>query len=244
MRRYKRFFADIEAQEGRPAQPLIAHCPNTGSMKALIDRLPAPCRYSFSDNPKRKLKYTLEQIKVGNSWVGVHTGRPNRLVWDCFEQGLLPHWAGAYDGGRAEVKINDKSRIDLVLWRGRPDLENMKRWDPQILEQGPLHFVEVKNTTLVEPDGYAYFPDSVTERGQKHIRELMDLMDQGHTCELVFTIQRTDAAAFRAARHIDPKYAELLNEATQRGLKVTPLVFEPTELGINYLGVAASEYDK
>ncbi|MBC85774.1 MAG: DNA/RNA nuclease SfsA [Bdellovibrionaceae bacterium] len=216
IKRYKRFFADIEYN----GEIITAHCPNTGSMKGLKEE-GSPCRFSFIDDPKRKLKYTLQQIHVGDTWVGVNTGLPNHLVFEAFEKKLVKHWS-PFNGGRKEVKINDKSRIDLVLWKDLPEIDNAKKWNVDFIDKFKFHFIEVKNVTLAE-NGQALFPDAVTTRGQKHLEELMALIDRGHSCEIVFTIQRDDFESFSAAKDIDPEYAKLLKEAKKKGVIVTPL---------------------
>lgn len=226
-KRYKRFFTDIEVD----GEVITAHCPNTGSMMGLKDP-GLPCRYSTTDDPKRKLKHTLQMVKTSTSWVGVNTGLPNKLVAELFENNPLKHWK-KFDRFQGEVKINDKSRIDLVLWNSKkhPDI---KKWNHKNLA-APLHLIEVKNVTLAE-DGIAMFPDAVTERGLKHLDELIHLTEQGFTCEMVFVIQRTDCETFKAAGHIDEAYANRLKEAKKAGVKITPL---PCQLSANNVELLA-----
>lgn len=218
LKRYKRFFADIE----KSGETLTAHVPNTGSLKGcLIDH--APCRYTISDDPKRKLKYTLQMIKTPSTWVGVNTGLSNDIVWEAWQKERVPHWQN-YPCARREVKIHDKTRFDLVLWKNENVADPKKKVDPALFHQksGPkFHFVEIKNVTLAL-DGVAQFPDAVTTRGQKHIRELVELIEKGHTAELVFVIQRTDCTSFSPADDIDPEYGCLLRESIEKGLKVSP----------------------
>ncbi|MEZ4872836.1 MAG: DNA/RNA nuclease SfsA [Bdellovibrionales bacterium] len=225
LKRYKRFFADIEFE----GEIITAHCPNTGSMKGCMQEN-APCRFSFVDDPKRKLKYTLQQIHMGDSWVGVNTGLPNDLVFETFTSGRSKAWS-QFTSGRKEVKINDKTRIDMALWTNLPEVDSAKKWNVEFIERFKFHFIEVKNTTLVE-DQIAYFPDAVTTRGQKHLQELMDLIDRGHTCEIVYTIQRDDFDSFAPADHIDPTYGQLLREAMDKGLKVTPMHIQQSEFEV------------
>lgn len=219
-KRYKRFFTDIEFE----GETLTAHCPNTGSMMGLKEPGQA-CLFSTNDDPKRKLKHTLEMVKAAKSWVGVNTGLPNKLVAELFHNNPLKHWK-KFDSLQGEVKINDKSRIDLVLWDSskHPDI---KKWNHKNLA-APLHLIEVKNVTLAEDD-IAYFPDAVTTRGLKHLEELIELTEKGFTCEMVFVIQRTDCTQFKAAAHIDPEYAEKLKEAKKAGVKITPLPCKMTK---------------
>ncbi len=225
-KRYKRFFTDIEFE----GETITAHCPNTGSMMGLIDP-GLPCLFSTTDDPKRKLKYTLQMVKAKNSWVGVNTALPNKLVTELFEKNPLPHWK-KFDRLQAEVKINDKSRIDLVLWNSK-DHPNIKKWNAKNL-LAPLHLIEVKNVTLAE-EGVALFPDAVTTRGQKHLDELMVLVKKGFTCEMLYVIQRTDCKLFKAARKIDPDYAKKLHEAKEMGVRITPLPCSMTKKDVTLL---------
>lgn len=222
LKRYKRFFADIEYN----GEVITAHTPNTGSMKScLFEGL--NCRFSCADNPKRKLKYTLEMLQTPTAWVGVHTGHPNKLAVEAFKKGLFSHWS-EYQHNKPEAKINDKTRIDLALWKTQDGFGEIKKWNVALIDQYKFHFVEVKNVTLMENE-LALFPDSVTTRGQKHLLELINLMDQGHTCELLFTVQRSDVKAFSPANEIDPEYAKLLKQAFDKGLVVSPYIVEFSE---------------
>lgn len=215
LKRYKRFFADVEID----GEVVVAHCPNTGSMKTCIgDNI--DCAVTHNDDPKRKLKYTLELTKPGKSWVGVNTGRPNKMVEELFHNSPLEHWK-QYDRCATEVKINDKSRIDLVLWNSE-EFEGKKPKVKDIEENNCFHFIEVKNVTLKEGD-LALFPDAETTRGQKHLEELMTLKAEGHSTEILFTVQRNDVEAFSPAKDIDPKYAKLLKECDSKGVFVTAL---------------------
>ena len=213
-KRYKRFFTEIEFE----GETITAHCPNTGSMMGLKDP-GLLCRFSTTDDPKRKLKHTLQMVKTKSSWVGVNTGLPNKLVAELFEKNPLKHWK-KFDSFQGEVKINDKSRIDLVLWDSKKHPE-IKKWNHKNLT-APLHLIEVKNVTLAE-DGTAMFPDAVTERGLKHLEELIHLVENGYTCEMMFVVQRTDCDVFKAADHIDQKYAAKLKDAKKAGVKLTAL---------------------
>lgn len=210
LKRYKRFFADVEFQ----GNVVVAHVPNTGSMKGL--NVPGqPCLISESTNPERKLKFTLEMIQASTgAWVGVNTATPNSIVREALlsvlgktPTGSFAHWGG-FDEVKPEYKISAETRLDFALKKAASD---------------KFHFIEVKNVTLAEGE-QAQFPDAVSERAQKHVRELMALMDQGHSAELIFTVQRNDCKVFSPADHIDPEYGKVLREAVQRGLRVTPLV--------------------
>lgn len=218
LKRYKRFFADIEWQ----GQQITAHVPNTGSLKS-VNNPGQHCLFSESKNPDRKLKFTLEMIKSpSGSWVGVNTATPNIVVREALERsvghknvvGPFSQWS-FFDELKPEYKISAETRLDFALKKKGSE---------------KMHFIEVKNVTLAD-DRVAMFPDAVTERGQKHLRELMALMEQGHTAEIVFTIQRHDCGSFTPADQIDPEYGRLLREAYHKGLKVSPLVVDLTPDG-------------
>jgi sugar fermentation stimulation protein A len=213
IKRYKRFFADVQIGK----ETVVAHVANSGSMKSC--NIPgSPCLVSYDSNPERKLKYTLEMIKTPTSWVGVNTQVPNKIVREGIENKILTHWK-KYDFFQAEAKINSKSRLDFVL--SDREIYDFKTIDLKTTKQ-KFHFIEVKNVSLVE-NTTAMFPDAVTERGQKHLEDLMDLINMDHTTEIVFTVQRTDAKTFRAAHEIDPEYAKLLQKAHKHGVRITPL---------------------
>ncbi|MGD9105821.1 MAG: DNA/RNA nuclease SfsA, partial [Desulfobacterales bacterium] len=161
-----------------------------------------PVYLSFHDNPKRKLKYTWEMIKMPTSLVGVNTMVPNRLVKKSIEEGRVRPLRG-YNHIKSEVKVPGGSRLDLLLTKR----ENEKC------------FVEIKNCTLVK-DGIAYFPDAVTARGRKHLMELQKLVLKGNRCAVFFLVQRMDAKAFTTADHIDPAYGKAFEKAKNNGVEV------------------------
>lgn len=224
LKRYKRFFADVELD----GQTVVAHVPNTGSMKS-CNVAGSECLLSKVDDPERKLKYTLEAIKAGQHWVGVNTSWPNKLAVELFKGRDLKHWS-PYDSYQSEVKINENTRIDLALWNSTQS--EITKWKMEHFKTvQPVHFVEIKNVTLKEGE-VALFPDAVTERGQKHIQELVSLIKQGFTAELLFIVQRTDVNSFEPAESIDPDYAQLLREGMRAGLQVTAVSFEVSKSGI------------
>lgn len=197
IKRYKRFLADIELEDG---SVVTAHCPNSGSMKGC--NLPgAPVMLSLSPNLNRKLAHTWELVQVDGYWVGLNTMLPNRLAEEAILEGTISELQG-YQRLRREVPYgSERSRIDLLL-------EDEQR----------RCFVEVKNVTLVEV-GLALFPDAVTERGQKHLRELMEVVRNGDRGVILFTVQRGDGAAVAPADAIDPVYGRLLREAVAHGVE-------------------------
>lgn len=215
LKRYKRFFADLVVD----GKTVTAHVPNTGSLKT-CNAPDSPCRFTHTDDPNRKLKYTLQMIKTPSSWVGVNTSLPNKLVKELFESSKRNEWK-KFDRLQSEVKISAESRIDIVLWNSKdhPDTET---WKAGKLKS-PMRLIEIKNVTLAE-GSVAMFPDAVTERGQKHLHELMAYMKKGYECELVFVIQRQDCKSFSPCDDIDPEYGTLLRQAVNEGLIITPLV--------------------
>lgn len=201
VKRYKRFFTDVRTADG---ELLTLHCPNTGSMKnCQVEG--SDCWYSLSDNPKRKLPGTLEIVTTSHGQLaGVNTSRPNRLVYEVIEAGLVPELAD-YQRIRTEVRYGEeKSRIDLLL-------------EDNALG---LCYVEVKNVTLDMGQGLAMFPDAVTSRGSKHLRELMAMVAAGHRAVLFFCVQLTGAECLEVAAHIDPVYAQTLSQAVAAGVEV------------------------
>jgi sugar fermentation stimulation protein A len=201
LRRYKRFLADVALASG---ETVTAHCPNSGSMLS-VDTPGAAVWLSRADKPGRKLAYTWELIRIGDTLVGINTGRPNGLAAAAIAAGTIPELAG-YDRIRREVRYADNCRIDLLLEAdGRPRC-----------------FVEVKNVTMrrdLEADGPLEFPDSVTTRGRKHLDALAGVVAGGDRAVLLFLAQRGDGNAFAIASDIDPAYALAFGSATGRGVE-------------------------
>lgn len=221
LKRYKRFFADIELTSG---EVITAHCPNTGPMSCIST--PGSRVYvSRSDSPTRKLPYTWELIEVHEhepTWVGVNTAMPNRIVKLVLENKLIPE-LGDYSEIRVEVPYGqEKSRVDFLLTG-----EKLER---------PI-YLEVKSTTWSEGDRLVRFPDTVTTRGQKHIRELVSLLPEVRPVMLYF-INRGDCTHFAPGDDRDPTYGKLLREAIAQGLEVLACRFEIKPEGIHYLGLA------
>ncbi|MDH4121222.1 MAG: DNA/RNA nuclease SfsA [Deltaproteobacteria bacterium] len=198
LRRYKRFFAEVELEDG---QVVTAHTPNTGSMKGCSDP-GSPVRLSISQNPARKLPFTLEMVGAGGGWVGVNTSLANTLAQEAIETGGIPPLAG-YGSLRREVPYGHRSRVDFLL--ESPDRKPC--------------FVEVKNVTLAR-DGTALFPDAPTERGQKHLQELAAQVLAGDRAVMLFVVQREDADRFSPADDIDPRYGELLRKVQDDGVEL------------------------
>ena len=202
LQRYKRFLADVELEDGAV---VTAHCTNTGSMKSCWERgdrvLLEPAA-----NLDRKLKWTWLACERPGGWVGVETGMPNRVVAEAARRDAIPGLQGLHEV-RTEVKYGaERSRIDVLALDGA---------ERQV-------FIEVKNTTLKE-GAFVLFPDAVSERGTKHLRELQAMVREGHRAAIAFFIHRTDVEAFDAAREVDPAYAAELDRAASAGVLVLPL---------------------
>jgi len=212
IKRYKRFLADVELVSG---ETVTAHCPNPGSMLGLKEP-GSVCWVSHTDDPKRKLKYTLEVLKADDTLVGINTNRPNKLAEEAILTGRIPALAG-YDSLRREVKYGVNSRIDLLL-------ESSDR---------PLTYVEVKNCHLRRTPGLTEFPDSVTSRGTKHLGELSEMVRQGHRAVQLFIVQRNDCDVLAPADDIDPVYTQALRDAHTAGVEVMAWACEITLDAIN-----------
>lgn len=223
LKRYKRFFADIELSTG---EIITAHCPNTGSMSG-ISTPGSAVQVSYSNNLKRKLPYTWEMIQVFDNqptWVGINTMMPNRIIKLALEKFLFPE-LNNYQQIQFEVAYGQdkKSRIDFLLSSDR---------DRSI-------YIEVKSTTWAQQQ-LALFPDTVTLRGQKHLQELTALLPKARGVMLYF-INRGDCTHFAPGESADPVYGKLLASAIALGLEVLPCRFEIAPEGIRYLGLATTE---
>jgi sugar fermentation stimulation protein A len=221
LKRYKRFFADIELETG---EVITAHCPNTGPMTGIC-HIGGRVLVSYDPNPKRKLAYTWELAEVHDTvptWAGANTALPNRVVKSLLAARQIPE-LGDYTTIRPEVRYggDGKSRIDFVIAGD---------------DSGPPTYIEVKNTTWAQGT-LALFPDTVTTRGQKHLRELTALIPEAQAVMLYF-INRGDCTAFAPGDVADPTYGLLLRQAIAQGVKVLPCRFEVTPAGLRYLGLA------
>ena len=212
IKRYKRFLADVTLENG---DVVTAHCPNSGSMKTCWEE-GWKVILTHHDDPKRKLKYTWEMVHNGKCWIGVNTQWPNRIAFDAIEEGIIPELTGLNSLRKEKKYGKENSRIDI--WGETEDQEV---------------FIEIKNVTLVEEDGINYFPDAVTTRGQKHLRELMDVVSEGNRAVMLYVLQRSDGEGFKPASHIDPKYSDLLKEALEAGVEVLAYQAEVSPDGIH-----------
>ncbi len=200
LQRYKRFMADVRLPSG---EIVVAHCANSGSMLS-VKEPGSRVWVSPATNPERKLRYTWEIIEVNGHMVGINTSHPNAIVADAITAGQIPELAG-YPDIKREQKYGKNSRIDILLSGGGK----------------PPCYVEVKNVTLRRGfDGHpAEFPDSVTERGAKHLREMTDIVRAGGRAVMVYLVQRADCSRFTVCADIDPGYAAALKDATAAGVE-------------------------
>jgi len=196
--RYNRFLADVALETG---DEITAHCPNPGSMMGLSE---PGMRIWLEPNedPKRKLRYGWRLVELGKHWAGIDTSVPNRIVGEALGAGLIPGLA-AYGAMRPEVRYGTRSRIDFL---GRA-------------EGLPDAYIEVKNVHLMRRPGLAEFPDSVTARGAKHLRELAAVARAGHRAVMLFVVQRDDCERLSLADDIDPGYAAAFAEARAAGVE-------------------------
>ena len=206
IQRYKRFLADVRLDDG---SLVTATCPNTGSMMGLA--VPGAVVWlSESDSPTRKYRHTWELVEAdlgkGPTLVGINTGHPNKLVAEAVAGKRIKALLG-YEGLRREVNYGKNSRIDLLL---------------ECAKKG-LCYVEIKNVHLSRRHGLAEFPDSVTERGIKHLTEMSDMIRAGHRAVMVYLIQRGDAKRLAFARDVDPGYGQAFDRAVAAGVEAIAL---------------------
>ena len=197
LKRYKRFFVDIKINN----KIITAHCPNTGSMYGLLKK-GNKVWISKSNNPNRKLKYTLEIIEDKNSKVGVNTHSTNKIVHHALQNNLIKEFKNISEI-KPEIKFGLNTRFDFLV-------SNKKH----------KAFLEVKNVTLSRVKSLAEFPDAVTTRGLKHINELLKASKKNYKIFILYLIQRDDCKSFTVAEDIDPNYATALKKAINNKLKI------------------------
>ena len=197
IKRYKRFFADVKIKD----TVVTAHCPNTGSMMGLL-RSGNRVWLSKTDNPKRKLKYTLQIIETDTAKVGVNTLLTNKIIFNALHDKEIKEFKNIQNIYR-EVKFGKNTRFDFL-----------------VSEENKRSFIEVKNVTLSRKKGIAEFPDAITARGLKHINELIKASNQDYNIYLLFLIQRNDCKRLEIAKDIDPAYYKLLKKAVKKKLNI------------------------
>jgi len=197
IKRYKRFFVDIKIKN----RIVTAHCPNTGSMKGLLSE-GNKVWVSESNNPNRKLKYTLQIIEIGKTKVGINTHLTNKIVLNALQNNLIKEFDQA-------IKIKPESKFGINT-----------RFDFLITNEKYKAFIEVKNVTLSRKKNIAEFPDAITSRGLKHINELIKASKKNFKIYLLFLIQRDDCKTFSIAGDIDPEYTKAITKAVKNKLKI------------------------
>ena len=197
IKRYKRFFVDIKHNN----KIITAHCPNSGSMMGLLDE-GNKTWFSESNNPKRKLKYTLEIIEVGKNLVGINTLLTNKLVLEALNSKKIKSLI-KFDNIKTEVNFSNNTRFDFLISNNKEKC-----------------FLEVKNVTLVRQEKVAEFPDSITSRGTKHLKELINAKKKGFQSYILYLIQREDCQSFKIAKDIDENYEIAFNNAKKTGVKI------------------------
>ena len=213
IKRYKRFLADIRLPDGNI---ITCHCPNSGSMKTCIGE-DWPVLLSKSDNPTRKYPHTWEMVHNGRCWIGINTHLANTIAFEAISDGTIAELQG-YEIIEREKNYGQNSRIDILLHKGNDKC-----------------YVEVKNVTLVEEDGYYRFPDSVTSRGLKHLHELRKIVEDGGRAVMLYVIQRSDGTIFKPANHIDPEYARVLKTVYKDGVEILPYLADVNPEGIRII---------
>ncbi len=229
--RYKRFFADLVLDDGRE---ITAHCPNPGAMLGVRDAGQGAW-VSWSDDPKRKLAWTLQMVEQGNVLVGINTLLPNKLVAEALAQDLIPELSG-YATVRPEVKYAEASRVDFLLTHpDRPPcwLE-VKNCLPNYTAPAPAErlWLEVKNCHLSRTKGLAEFPDCKAERSTRHLGDLAAQVAQGDRAAVLFVVQREDCDEFSACADLDPAFAKALDQAAEAGVEVLVYACEMGTEGI------------
>tara|TARA_Y100000590_G_scaffold285257_1_gene321009 strand:+ start:2177 stop:2872 length:696 start_codon:yes stop_codon:yes gene_type:complete len=197
IKRYKRFFVDIKYKNNT----ITAHCPNSGSMMGLLNE-GNHVWFSEVDNIKRKLKYTLQIISVNNNLVGINTHLTNKIVLEALQEKKIKNLS-KYTNIKPEVKFTDKTRFDFLI-------SNTKE----------KCFLEVKNVTLLRENNVAEFPDAITSRGTKHLRELISAKKKGFESYIFYLIQREDCKSLKIAKNIDGEYKNALDDALKNGVKI------------------------
>jgi len=197
IKRYKRFFVDVKINN----ETVVAHCPNTGSMLGLLTE-GNKVWLTKTNNPNRKLKYTLQIIEDNGSKVGVNTHLTNKIVLDALQNNNIKEFGKKFEI-KPEVKFGENTRFDFLITK-----KNYKA------------FIEVKNVTLSRTKGLAEFPDAITTRGLKHINELIKASNKGYEIFILYLIQREDCKSFTIANDIDVDYANSLSKAVKKKLNV------------------------
>ncbi len=197
IKRYKRFFVDIKYKN----KTITAHCPNSGSMMNLLNK-GNNVWFSESKDPKRKLKYTLQIIEVDKKLVGINTHLTNKIILESLKNKKIKSLIRFTDI-KPEVKFSENTRFDFLISNNKEKC-----------------FLEVKNVTLLRKDNIAEFPDAITSRGTKHLKELINAKKKGYESYILYLIQRTDCKFFKIAKDIDEEYKNTFDVALNNGVKM------------------------
>ncbi len=197
IKRYKRFLVDIKYRN----KTISSHCPNSGSMMGLLNT-GNKVWFSQTDDPNRKLKYTLQIIEVDKKMVGINTHLSNKIILKSLKEKKIKNLVN-FTNIKAEAKFSDKTRFDFLLSNNKEKC-----------------FLEVKNVTLKRENGVAEFPDAITSRGTKHLNELIKAKKQGYQSYILYLIQRDDCNTFKIADDIDREYKITFEKAKNNGVKV------------------------
>jgi sugar fermentation stimulation protein A len=212
IKRYKRFLADIKLDDGTE---VTVHCANPGAMMGIT--IPgSKVLLSKSDNPKRKLPLTWEMVEIDGVWIGVNTSNPNAIVYQALLNNQIPALSG-YKNIQPEVKYGKNSRIDFLLTDGPTQ----------------MCLVEVKNVHLIRSENIAEFPDCVTARGAKHQQELLEQVQNGVRCVVLYVVQRGDAKFFKVANDLDKVYGQAALQAYKCGVEMLAYSCDMSNQGIN-----------
>ena len=196
LKRYKRFFTDIKVNKDK----IVAHCPNTGSMMGLLNEN-NDAWVLKNEDPKRKLKYTLQILKTSKNVIGVNTHLANKLVQEGLQNNTVLELQNL-DKIDAEVFYNKETRFDFLVEKNKKKI-----------------FIEVKNVTLIRDGKTSEFPDAITTRGSKHIRTLIDAHKKGYECYVLFLVQIQNCKYFKIANDIDNEYYKNYKLAKKSGVK-------------------------
>ena len=213
IKRYKRFFVDVKID----GKIITAHCPNTGSMYGLLKK-DNKVWLTKSNNPNRKLKYTLQIIQDKKTKVGVNTHLTNKIVLEALQNNLIKEFDKTIEI-KPETKFGNNTRFDFL-----------------VTENNLKSFIEVKNVTLSRKKGIAEFPDAITSRGLKHIKELIKASEKGYKIYILYLIQRNDCKSFKIADDIDPEYSDSLSKAVKKNLNILcfDCKFSPKGIKLNH----------
>jgi sugar fermentation stimulation protein A len=213
VKRYKRFFVDVKID----GKIITAHCPNTGSMYGLLKK-DNKVWLTKSNNPNRKLKYTLQIIQDKKTKVGVNTHLTNKIVLEALQNNLIKEFDKTIEI-KPETKFGINTRFDFL-----------------VTENNLKSFIEVKNVTLSRKKGIAEFPDAITSRGLKHIKELIKASEKGYKIYILYLIQRNDCKSFKIADDIDPEYSDSLSKAVKKNLNILcfDCKFSPKGIKLNH----------